>query len=84
MAASISWPHLDKLYTSGDVISSTRKIKIRGSSLNSLPRFSENLYHYVLSEIVITFENGEIFFTYYFSYVRDYKAVLMSGSKENV
>ena len=30
--------------------------------------------------IVATFENCEIFFTYYFSYVRGYKASLKDGS----
>ena len=48
-----------------------------GPSLNSLSRFSENLRK---SSYKIEEKNCEIFFTYYFSYVRDYKAVLRGGN----
>ena len=33
------------------------------------------------SRIVAIFENCEIFSTYYFAYVRDYKAALRGGNK---
>ena len=41
-----------------------------------MSRFSENLRKSLKSRILATFENCEIFSTYYFSYVWSYKAAL--------
>ena len=48
-----------------------------GANLNSLSRFFETLGNrHIKSRIMATLENGDIFSSYYFSYVRSYKAAL--------
>ena len=57
------------------------KLKFMGPSLNSLSRFFENLRKSSYKiENSGNLRNCEIFFTYYFFYVRGYKATLRGGN----
>ena len=73
-------------YTAGDIVPSLTKLKKHGSEfkffVSILGKLNE--INNIKSRKVATFENCEIFSDFYFSYVRDCKAILSGGNYKKI